>query len=164
MTPASECKPLPESWRDCADRFWSHIDRSSDLDACWLWTGSTFDFGHGCFSLRIGPDRWRNVRAHRIAWALANGADPAPLYVLHRCDVPACCNPAHLFTGSKRDNSLDMATKGRGGRPRIDVCRAGLHDLTDPANVKIKPDRYSTRVCVPCERHARRERYRLTGK
>jgi hypothetical protein len=36
---------------------------------------------------------------------------------LHHCDVPACCNPAHLFLGTQADNLRDCAAKGRYHKP-----------------------------------------------
>lgn len=75
---------------------------------CWLWNMSTFGFGYG--QLNIAK---KHVSAHRRAWELWNGAIPEGMCVLHRCDVPACCNPAHLFLGTRTDNQKDMAAKGR---------------------------------------------------
>jgi hypothetical protein len=55
-------------------------------------------------------------KAHRIAWVLTNGPLADGENVLHTCDNPPCCNPAHLFAGSKRDNTVDMVHKGRHNR------------------------------------------------
>ena len=42
--------------------------------------------------------------------------------------------------------------------PPRTVCTKGLHDLTDPDNVILKPD--GSRQCRPCQRTARRAGYR----
>ena len=91
------------------DRFWEKVDRSGGPDACWLWTASTRRKGYGQFALRNN----KPIPAHRAIWIMVNGEIPDGLCVLHRCDVPGCVNPAHLFLGTKRDNSVDMAIKGR---------------------------------------------------
>ena len=58
------------------------------------------------------------VMAHRLAWALANGADPGHQQVMHRCDNPSCVNPEHLTVGSNSDNVRDKVQKGRQHRPK----------------------------------------------
>lgn len=89
-------------------RFEAKVDRSGGPDACWPWTGSRIPQGYGQFGL------WpRTVRAHRAAFVIANGPIPDGPWVLHRCDNPPCCNPAHLFLGSPQDNRSDCMAKGR---------------------------------------------------
>lgn len=55
----------------------------------------------------------RTVRTHRVAWRLFKGLIPLGLCVLHKCDVPRCVNPDHLFLGTKDDNAKDKIKKGR---------------------------------------------------
>lgn len=95
-----------------SEYFWSKVDKSGGPDACWEWTAGR---SHG-----YGKIRWRGkpVLGHRIAWELTNGLVPENLRVLHRCDNPPCCNPAHLFLGTPADNTHDCASKGRLVVPR----------------------------------------------
>jgi hypothetical protein len=79
---------------------------------CWLWTGAKTEFGYG--KIGAGGCGKGMLRVHRVMWAAYNRALKPGECVLHHCDTPACCNPSHLFVGSKADNTRDMASKGRG--------------------------------------------------
>lgn len=54
--------------------------------------------------------------AHVLSYTLAYGAIPNGLWVLHRCDVPRCVRPDHLFLGTAKDNACDRSEKGRSFR------------------------------------------------
>ena len=78
---------------------------------CWLWTGACHLYGYGL--IRPGPATQRPEGAHRISWKLHRGEIPEGMSVLHKCDVPGCVNPEHLFLGTIKDNTQDMMRKGR---------------------------------------------------
>ena len=102
------------------DRFWSKVDKRRD-DECWPWKAGRLHFGHGAYTVKHG----KQDRSHRIAWTLTNGPIPNGLCVLHRCDNPPCCNPAHLFLGTKTDNAKDRDSKNRQARG----LRSGRHTM-----------------------------------
>lgn len=78
---------------------------------CWLWTGYC-SHGYGII-WKKHEGRTHPYGAHRAFYERFVGEVPPGLYVLHRCDVPCCVNPAHLFVGTHRENMEDMARKGR---------------------------------------------------
>lgn len=92
-------------WQSSKERFWAKVRKS---DACWEWQGSvSAGTGYGCFY------DGKAFSTHRYSWEIHNGAIPRGLCVLHRCDNRICVRPDHLWLGTKRDNSQDMAAKGR---------------------------------------------------
>ncbi|MGI9141556.1 MAG: HNH endonuclease [Fluviibacter sp.] len=91
------------------DRFLSYIDQSGGAEACWEWSGCKDESGYGRF--HVGKSRNSQILAHRAAYGIATGENPEA--VCHSCDNPSCCNPAHLFGGTRDDNNKDMARKRR---------------------------------------------------
>jgi hypothetical protein len=116
--------------RSVAERFHKKYERVP-FSGCWLWTGSTVRDGYGTLMLRCAPNQ-KACQAHRASWLIHRGEIPVGLKVLHRCDVPACVNPEHLFLGSQRDNMLDMNAKGRRGKlPRRKLTESAVAEIRD---------------------------------
>ncbi len=112
-------------------RFWAKVDRRGP-DDCWPWLAARHDkpFDYGAF----GFDGQTRL-THRIAFFIANGRWPDPCGC-HRCDNPPCCNPAHIFEGSRADNMHDMFRKNR--RPSAKGRRLPQAKLTDDAVRQIR--------------------------
>ncbi len=95
--------------------FWHKVDKSAGPAACWPWKGAITSHGYGCFNL--GPrGTVRIVGAHKAAYLFAKGEVPARMEIMHACDNPKCCNPAHLSLGTRQDNTADRVAKGRSHR------------------------------------------------
>jgi hypothetical protein len=62
------------------------------------------------------------------------------MMVLHSCDNPACCNPAHLRLGTHADNMRDVALRHR----------SGLRKLSDDdiAAIRQTPRGYGANVAL----------------
>lgn len=83
----------------------------------------------------------RGQMVHRFFFEYHRGPIPEGLDVLHRCDVPPCCNPDHLFLGNDADNVRDCMAKGRfGRRPRgVEQSQAKLCDAAVRV-IRCSPD------------------------
>lgn len=125
------------------ERFEAHL-MPVPFSGCWLWDGPIVLKGYGCFSFKQ-----KRRFAHRVSWELYKGSIPSGMLICHRCDIPSCVNPEHLFPGTYSDNINDMYAKGR-GRPWNSMkthCHKG-HEFS------VENTRFNSkggRLCIKCD-------------
>lgn len=83
-------------------------------NGCWVWIGSknhTGFYGYGAI-------HWKNKTylVHRFIYEMCKGKIPNGMDLCHKCDNPPCCNPEHMFVGTRSDNMRDSYEKGRSPR------------------------------------------------
>ena len=108
---------------------------------CLLWMGAALTKGYG---IAQWGKRGNKFLVHRLAWQAANGPIPEGKVICHKCDVPACINPTHLFAGTQSENIKDMYAKGRVSRYRGQAPLGGMKHpaakLTDEIVRQIRSD------------------------
>jgi hypothetical protein len=122
--------------------------KKGNPDECWIWQGRLNPAGYG---MVLGY-----TRAHRVAYELHYGEFDYKLEILHKCDNPSCCNPAHLRAGTHGDNMADMSAKGRCNsyNSKKTECKHG-HLFTQKSTGYQKGKRY----CKICDKIKWQRRY-----
>lgn len=82
---------------------------SINENGCFIWSGYKNSSGYGVIRLN-----GRLHRVTRLVYQFTHRKKPDERDVVrHKCDNPACVNPAHLEIGSRNDNVQDMISRGR---------------------------------------------------
>lgn len=116
------------------NRFWTKVDRRGP-DECWPWIAARDARGYGQFAIYKKSAR-RSLKAHRVSYLITAGSVSDGLFVCHECDVPACCNPNHLYAGTYQDNIDDKVRKQRQWRGRGES--SGTAKLTETQVLAIR--------------------------
>jgi hypothetical protein len=75
---------------------------SYDRDECLIWPHAKAKAGYGVVSYN-----GKLHNAHRLMCFLAHGEPIGDLDAAHKCGIPACINPRHLYWASVSENMRD---------------------------------------------------------
>lgn len=130
-------------WFSLRFRLFGKLDRKAGPEGCWIFTGATNPNLYG--TIWSFADQ-RPILAHRAAWVVTHGPIPSGLHVLHSCDTPPCCNPAHLSLGTPSDNAWDRSRKNRTFNGQKTHCHRG-HPFDEVNTYRAKDGGRSCRAC-----------------
>jgi len=122
---------------------------------CWIWQGWKTHNGYGEKNFR-----GKTMRVHRIVYTIVNGPVSSDLDVCHSCDNRLCCNPAHLWVGTRKQNMEDCLAKARHDSQKRTHCPRG-HEYNEENTYKTNGSRdrpAGARNCRACQRIRQRLR------
>lgn len=140
------------------DRLLARV-RKDEQTGCWLWTGPYYKkkkWPQNRYGFITLPKRYfgrkRPTGTHRAMMMAIHGSFPSEQVVCHRCDVPLCINPEHLFLGTMGDNIRDSRNKNRHHEGKKDFCDRGHPLFGDNVRVEQQksPKTGIRRICRTC--------------
>lgn len=101
---------------------------------CWLWLAGD----NGRYGTFRASGR-KNIYAHRFALDRREPMPSPGLHALHKCNVPLCINPDHLYWGTRKDNERDKREAGNvliGERHNmVKLTEESVREIRDRADV-----------------------------
>lgn len=89
------------------------------LTGCWIWNGNPRENGYCRTTFEN-----KSWYIHRLSYLAFVGEIPKNMDVCHSCDNRSCCNPLHLFAGTRKENMEDCLKKGRQAKgPKLPQCK-----------------------------------------
>jgi hypothetical protein len=93
--------------------FWSRVNKNGPIPEHQPHLGNCWIFGERVRryrSIRVNQ-RWCLV--HRISYIFSVGDIPIGKIICHRCDMPSCVRPEHIYPGTYSDNRRDWFAHGK---------------------------------------------------
>ena len=127
-------------------------------DECWIWDGHLNPKGYGRLNIT-----GFSAYAHRYAYETLVGPIPHGLDIHHRCERPACCNPAHMETVVHVEHPIGR--QGQFGKAKTH-CPQGHEYTEENTKWNLVPSggkQIKVRMCRTCRNEKARE-YRRRKK
>ena len=119
--------------RSLATRFWSQVNCSDDVTACWEWTGRCHQ-GKPAFQVRGS-----SMAPARVTWLWSTGELPSGGRLYHSCSNDLCVRPSHLLWVVGRVMQQRLAAESDGY-----LCVSG-----QPLSLDVRPHYWPQVVRIP---------------